>query len=345
MAKVVYFILLLSAEMIWSASVSSDWNPDWHNRTSDRSLSRRKRFLLFPINGQLVITLVGAKNMLFKAPASNFLLLEMDIYYPLPDYRYRIASLRLGTIAELPGAPKPKPPTPIPVPIPMPPPSPKPIPMHVDGQEPTAEEVKQYLKTHPETWVPPGYSRDRSDNFKNIYTSQYHHHQEATESPYQEDDGTQAINLWHSSPENYIERYFPRRKRSLHGTEEIDYELEEEEDRFNIKHHRDWEHFYHYRERRELYRVLEKEAAERFDFPMKACILRSICEVRDMMPATGKSMMYDIVRTVFSIPLKEELMDEYSTAKRHEERDCHKMYGKKCPISIVQLLLYGKLVW
>ncbi|XP_055543812.1 uncharacterized protein LOC129729328 [Wyeomyia smithii] len=292
--------------------------------------------------------MAGAKNMLYPSPASNFLLLEIDMYYPLPDYRYRISSLRLGTIAELPNAPKPvgnsSKAVPTPMPIPMEAPSPKDTPLHMKdnyfgyGQEASPAEVKQYLKDHPDIYVPPGYGHERSDRVQNVYISPHYNGEMSSKN--KDDFHAQALNLWHSSPEDYVERYFPRRKRSIDGPEKIDYELEHEEDRFNISHHRDWEHFYHYRERRELYHALEKEVGERFDFPMKACILRSICEVRKMMPATGKSMMVDIARTVFSLPLKEELEDEYSAAMRHEEPDCHKMYGKKCPLSIIQLLLY-----
>ncbi|XP_058817886.1 uncharacterized protein LOC131681195 [Topomyia yanbarensis] len=358
MVSVSYILLLLLVEGCFSASVVSG------NGTNNRTLSRRKRLLLFPINAQVVITLAAAKLLIFKGPGGNYLISEFDMYYPLPDYRYRISSLRLGQIAMLPNEPKPNPPVPQPAPVSIPmemdssqtsvddPTTHHDEPDHHYGHELTSAELQQYLKDHPETWIPPGYGKERSDQIHSIESQPSHNRTYVKPNGYDEqswnnfhdvDDHTQAINMWHTNPTEYVERYFPRKKRSLGGG--FDYLLDEEEDRFGINQHRDWEHFYHYRERRELFHTLEKEIGERFDFPMKACILRSICEVRGFMLPPGKSMIMDIARAVFSVPLKEELEDEYSAEMRNEKVNCHLLYGEKCPFSIVHLMLFGQLVW
>ncbi|XP_058455434.1 uncharacterized protein LOC131432884 [Malaya genurostris] len=358
---IIFIMECFSVLLAKSDTFSTGSSFDDATESSNRTLSRRKRFLLFPINGQLVITMAAAKLLIFKGPGGHYLTSEIDMYYPLPDYRYRIASLRLGQIAQLPnepGPPKKTPPTPAPVMVSQP----IPIPMMEehhhhhhhdhDGHELTETELQQYLKEHPESWVPPGYGKERSDQLyppanaesRNSYANT-NDYDELSWNKYldQDQDHTQAINLWHQDPAEYVERYFPRKKRSLGGG--FDYQLDEEPDRFGINHHRDWEHFYHYRERRELYNTLEKEIGDRFNVPVKACILRSICEVRGFMLAPGKSMMMDIARIVFRLPLKEEMDDEYSAEMRNEEVDCHRLYGDKCPFSIVQLLLFGQLVW
>ncbi|XP_058817885.1 uncharacterized protein LOC131681192 [Topomyia yanbarensis] len=295
-----WFLLLTTVTSFVTCSAYS-----WPTSSNNNSLSRHKRFLLFPINAQLLFTISGGKGLLFKGPGGYNVITELDMYHPLPDYRYRISSLRLSEIAMLPNAP--------PFSSPPAPPSPVafPMDMHPDGSELSSMEVQQYLKDHPETWIPPGYGQDRSD--------------------------------WSSVQENY-NRFDYETDRQRWIDERVDYGKLETDDPFNISHHRDWEHFYHYRERRELYHSLETEIGERIDFPMKSCILRSICEVRAFLLPPGRSMIMDIVRIVFRVPLKEELQDEYSAAMRENNRDCHKLYGEKCPISIVYLLLFGKFV-
>ncbi|XP_058455451.1 uncharacterized protein LOC131432893 [Malaya genurostris] len=272
--------------------------------TTVGTLFRAKRFLLFPINAQLLFTVAGTKGLIFKGPGGYFVLAELDLYHPLPDYRYRISSLRLGETAMLPEEVSKTGPVMVSNPS-----SPTPLPLemqtelHHDEPELSSIEIQQYLKDHPETWIPAGYEQDQSDW-----------------SPY--------------NPSRY--------DRPTHLP--VGYEFPEVNDPFNTSRHRDWEHFYHYRERRELYHSLETEIGERFDFPMKSCILRAICEVRKYFLPPGKSMIMDIIQIVFRIPLHEELQDEYSSAMREESRDCHKLYGKKCPISIVYLILFGKFV-
>ncbi|XP_055633588.1 uncharacterized protein LOC129773937 [Toxorhynchites rutilus septentrionalis] len=351
MAKVMLPLILMIVGGSWSTYVlSSEASSSDTYRTnssnSENVLSRKKRFLLFPLNSYLVVTVSGSKTLIIGGPSGNNFIAELDLYYPLPDYRYRISSLRLGEIAMLPTENKEPKATAAP---------PPPAHEHHDGQELSDTELQQYFKDHPETWTPPGYGKDRSDWFPpstyNPYPNYSGH--SFNYGPYYRNHGNRGYQpykseLWQTDSNDYIRHTIPRMKRSMHGDDNDDdddnYVLEEEPDRFNISHHRDWEHFYHYRERRELYHTLENEIGDRFSFPMKSCILRAICEARSFLLPPGKSMIMDIVRIVLSVPLKEELQDEYSTAMREASLDCHGLYGKNCPISILYLILFGKFV-
>ncbi|EDS41040.1 conserved hypothetical protein [Culex quinquefasciatus] len=210
---------------------------------------------------------------------------------------------------------------------------------HHDGHEVSPMEVQEYIKDHPDTWVPPGYGKDRSDWFPagtyNPYVNKWRQSYPNSQ-PYQRTS-------WKPSSAN-IHRYIPRMKRSSNSGDQLKQEFEQEEDRFNISHHRDWEHFYHYRERRELYHMLETGLGNKFDIVLRSCIMRAICEVRSFLQPPGRSMIMDLVRILFSVPLKANLNDEYSNAMRSERLDCHELYGKQCPISFLYLLLFGKFV-
>ncbi|XP_055604827.1 uncharacterized protein LOC129753056 [Uranotaenia lowii] len=317
-------------------------------------LSRKKRFLLFPVSASVLVTASMLKSLLFKGPGGNVALLELDLYHPLPDYRYRFSTLRLGEIAMLPdmtSTPAPNmtkpPPPPTTTSAPAPPMMPE---MHHSGQELTPMELEQYLKAHPDAYVPPGYSKDRSDWIRpaqqyssNMYyqPNRYDYYRQPVRQMY--DAQPIRSKLWHLDPADYFGQNY-RIKRSTNGMHEIDYELHKDKDRFNISHHRDWELYYHYRERRELYHTLTSEFEEKFHFPMRSCLMRAICEGRKFLGPSGKSMIKDIIRILLTIPLKDDLEDDYSGAMRNESLDCHGLYGKECPISILYLLLFGKFV-
>lgn len=191
------------------------------------------------------------------------------MYHPLPDYKMRLSSLQLGpfamkTLKTL--MPKPtSPPTPPPK-QPPPPPPPPPPPSHDshDGHELSPMELQQYLKDHPDTWVPPGYGNDRSDWFQpGTYDPyKYEFKQSMTSDPTY---GAQKYkpykgHLWDNAPSYHPNIY--RMRKSV--DEPIRDDTEEEEDRFNISHHRNWEHFYHYREKRDLYHSLEHAFGDRY---------------------------------------------------------------------------------
>ncbi|XP_062560843.1 uncharacterized protein LOC134225075 [Armigeres subalbatus] len=297
------------------------YNPNVTN--ADQTLSRKKRFLLFPVGANLLVTASGVKSMIFKGPGGNVAILELDMYHPLPDYKNRITQLKLGEIA---GQPKPPPPPTLP-PLAMADPH-----DHHYGHELSDNEVQEYLKAHPDTWVPQGYAKDRTDWFPqgtyNPYPKYYRQSISPSYNPYKS-------NLWgYESSNSY------RMKRSDDATSEHD--LVEGEDKYNISHHRDWEHYYHYREKRDLYHTLEHFLGGGYRLQMKSCIMRAICEARSFLLPKGRSMMMDILRILFSVPLKNDLQDDYSQAMRHDNMDCHDVYGKECSVSILYLILFGK---
>uniref|UniRef100_A0A1Q3FJ56 Uncharacterized protein n=1 Tax=Culex tarsalis TaxID=7177 RepID=A0A1Q3FJ56_CULTA len=336
MVKIVKFLLVLNVlEILFVDAYSNESNT---TNDSDRDhLSRRKRFLLFPVNGNLLITASGGKAMIFRGPGGNVAILELDLYYPLPDYRYRISKLRLGEIAMLPSLAT-SPPKPVITASPID------YDNHHDGHEVSPMEVKDYLNDHPDTWVPPGYGNDRSDWFPpgtyNPYVKKWRQSYPYNRGGFIQQNRRQSWNPISSN--NY--RYIPRMKRSSDSWNQLEHKFEDDEDRFNISHHRDWEHFYHYRERRELYHTLETGLGSKFNIPMRSCIMRAICEARSFLQPPGRSMVMDLIRILFSVPLKADLHDEYSKAMRDERLDCHELFGKHCPVSILYLLLFGKFV-
>ncbi|XP_053696626.1 uncharacterized protein LOC128743939 [Sabethes cyaneus] len=298
-----FLLLIFSKE--FSNVASEDYSSD------NRTLSRGKRFLLFPVNAQLLFTVSGGKALLFKGPGGYNVITELDMYHPLPDYRNRLTSLRLGEVSLLPTGTTTTT-------------TAEPTAYSMD-ETPSAMEVEQYLKDHPDEWTPPdavGYSSDRSDWFLPWTGEIYNPHAE----------GEYPASMDHLV--GHFDRYFPRKKRFAEQDNDDDGEgYEHEMDRFNLSQHRHWEHFYHYRDRRELFHALEQQAGD-----------RTICEVRRLNFPPSRSMIMDLVQIVFRIPLREELHDEYSAAMRQESLDCHRLYGEKCPISIFNLILFGKFV-
>uniref|UniRef100_A0A182Q607 Uncharacterized protein n=1 Tax=Anopheles farauti TaxID=69004 RepID=A0A182Q607_9DIPT len=75
---------------------------------------------------------------------------------------------------------------------------------------------------------------------------------------------------------------------------------------------------------------------------MRECLLRSICEARNLLPPKGRSMTVDILRVILTYPLKADLTDEYSEMMRKEKSNCRAMFSERCPLSILQLILFGK---
>ncbi|XP_055608759.1 uncharacterized protein LOC129756030 [Uranotaenia lowii] len=312
------------------------------NATSDgvQRHSRKKRFLLFPVNANILVTVSGGKAPQFRRPSGYSFITELDLYHPLPDYKYRITQLKLNSVAMYP--PEPTKPT-------EPPATTAAVEEHHDGHDLTPMELEQYLKDHPETYVPPEYNNnDRSDRFQpgtynpygygngQSYPLQYSRYWKPYQQPYKS-------KLWQTYPDSYYQQSYRKMKRSVARDLAAELQMiEEEEDRFNISHHRNWEHFYHYRERRELYSSVEEGVESRLGITIKYCILRSICEARSFLLPPGRSMIMDILRIIFTVPLKDELNDDYSSAMRQENLDCHQLYGKDCPISILYLILFGK---
>ncbi|XP_062558144.1 uncharacterized protein LOC134223023 [Armigeres subalbatus] len=195
---------------------------------------------------------------------------------------------------------------------------------HHLGHEVSEMELQSYLKDHPETWVPPGYGKDRSDWY----------------APNSYNPTQQRMNQIYESYKRRDQTNFHRMGRAVDDFSDNDFI--EEEDMHNISDHRDWENYYHYRERRDLYHAIEHALGYSNQVQMKMCVLRAICEARNLLLPQGKSMMVDIVRLTFSVPLKDDLQDDYSKAMRHDNFNCEELYGEKCAISILSLLLFGK---
>ncbi|XP_052890030.1 uncharacterized protein LOC128298321 [Anopheles moucheti] len=317
-----------------------------------KHLTRKKRFLLFPPGANILLTSSFGKGMVFRGPAGYVAIGELDLYYPLPDYKYHASALRLGGIAMYP--PEPKKPAPPPPPPAMPNPK-KEEDHHHDGGELSPAEVEQYLKDHPGTWVPPGWGKERADwNANNLqYQSAPYWAQDRTQAQYQysntldrylgrNPDGSSGYYGWNERP-------YDRYRRSLLEQTFAEERSEEDErskwlsgEAFNISHHSSWEHFHHYRDRRALFSHLEETIGAITGMHMKECILRSICEAKNMLPPPGRSMAMDIFRVLFSYPLNEALSDDYSNAMRDDNIDCRGRYGKACPMSLLELLLFGK---
>lgn len=206
----------------------------------------------------------GTKSMIYKGPGGNFAILELDLFHPLPDLKGRITQLKLGEISYPPKPGKPAlPPRPPPPPTPPPPAVPAPAlpsppekpPNDHDAHELTEMELQDYLKAHPDTWVPPGYGKDRSDWFPqgtyNPYTTYYPQTPTSNYIPIEN-------NMWNYSPSSSY-----RMRRSDDTI--VEYQVEEREDRYNISHHRNWKHYHDYREKRDLYRSLEHALGNKYD--------------------------------------------------------------------------------
>ncbi|XP_037903920.1 uncharacterized protein LOC119647183 [Hermetia illucens] len=97
-----------------------------------------------------------------------------------------------------------------------------------------------------------------------------------------------------------------------------------------------------HRERRQIFNSLEVTASK-FGLDVKTCILRTICEAKHFLLPPGKSLIQDIIRILFDIPAHPHWKDEYSTATRHKEEDCRKVYGGKCPISVLEFMLNNQI--
>ncbi|XP_058064780.1 uncharacterized protein LOC131214420 [Anopheles bellator] len=321
-------------------------------------LRRKKRFLLFTPGSNVLLTSSFGKGLVIQGPGGLALVGELDLYIPLPDFKYHASKLKLGKVAMYPPEPSKKPPSPPPPPPPAPAPAP-PHDHHQDGGELTSDEVAQYLKDHPETWVPPGWGKERADwNVDHLqYSSPYWAPPRTVSRPmspvldrylgsYEGGTGSGYYGWSGAQPETIYRRSIPE-STVLHGVED-----REEEDRertrwlsgeaFNISQHSDWEHFHHYRDRRALFSQLEDTIGPLTGFHMKECILRSICEAKHMLPPPGRSMTLDIFRVLFSYPLKEVLDDDYSNAMRDENANCRDKYGTGCPMSLLDLIMFGR---
>ncbi|KAJ8714704.1 hypothetical protein PYW07_002929 [Mythimna separata] len=95
----------------------------------------------------------------------------------------------------------------------------------------------------------------------------------------------------------------------------------------------------HHRQKREFWEKIET-ALETYNLNGRSCIYRSICEARTHLAPPGKSLVHDILRTIFSAPVhengfKEELNETYYELL--EPNVCERIHD--CPISILEVVL------
>ncbi|XP_050070572.1 uncharacterized protein LOC126558579 [Anopheles maculipalpis] len=304
----------------------------------EKVLSRKRRYLLFPPGANFIVTVSGGKGAMFETPRGYNLVAELDMYHPLPDYMYHATSLRLGEVAMYPDEL-----TTTSMPVPA---------VTHQQHELSEQELNEYLKDHPEAWIPPSWAKDRADyTAPKIPTSiplngmkylQKRPQYAKTPVTYQ----SWKRKLWESTGNDrlYYSELPPKRARSLldFGTEDRQSSFWMEANQLNISHHLGWEHFHHYRDRRSLFHHLETTIPNFFGFHMRECLLRSICEARNLLPPKGRSMTVDILRVIFTYPLKADLSDEYSKMLRAEKPNCRELFSDRCPMSILQLILFGK---
>uniref|UniRef100_A0A182VYI7 Uncharacterized protein n=1 Tax=Anopheles minimus TaxID=112268 RepID=A0A182VYI7_9DIPT len=286
------------------------------------------------------VTVSGGKGSMFQTPRGYNVVAELDLYHPLPDYMYHATSLRLGEVAMYPNEKT----------TTMKPTSPPTVAHH--DHELSEQELNEYLKDHPEAWIPTSWAKDRVDYSASKITksgslngmkylqkgTQYN----APPITYQ----SWKRKLWESTGNDrlYYSNLPPRRVRSLSGfeTEDRTASLWMEANHLNISHHLGWEHFHHYRDRRNLFQHLETTVPNFFGFHMRECLLRSVCEARNLLPPKGRSMTVDILRVIFTYPLKADLSDVYSGMLRAAKPNCRELFNDRCPLSILQLLLFGR---
>ncbi|XP_075979571.1 uncharacterized protein LOC142978859 [Anticarsia gemmatalis] len=96
---------------------------------------------------------------------------------------------------------------------------------------------------------------------------------------------------------------------------------------------------FHHRQKRELWETIEN-ALEGYNFNGRACIYRSICEAGRHLAPLGKSLVHDILRSIFTAPVHEaEFKEEFSeTYQEILEPDlCERVHD--CPISLLEAIL------
>ncbi|XP_037954864.1 uncharacterized protein LOC119684810 [Teleopsis dalmanni] len=95
-----------------------------------------------------------------------------------------------------------------------------------------------------------------------------------------------------------------------------------------------WKHFsQNYRERREIYEQL-LTVGKIFNFDMKACIKRAMCEVNTYLKPYGVSLMEDIVRILLTVPSSVNDGNEYN----FKTVNCVQKFAISCPYRVLEIL-------
>ncbi|KAJ0174998.1 hypothetical protein K1T71_009139 [Dendrolimus kikuchii] len=96
---------------------------------------------------------------------------------------------------------------------------------------------------------------------------------------------------------------------------------------------------FHHRQKRELWEKLEA-ALDFHNINGRSCIFRSVCETEKYLAPPGKSLVHDILRAIFTAPLREEEFKAEMGLSYTELLDpdiCEKENG--CPFSVLDFIL------
>ncbi|CAH1728848.1 unnamed protein product [Chironomus riparius] len=137
-----------------------------------------------------------------------------------------------------------------------------------------------------------------------------------------------------SSISNKIQNYFRK-------TRSVNEEIVKDTKADNKELDEDWEHYYAHRDRRDLYDRIVNASPMNSNF-VRNCLLRTMCEVQHFLHPKGYSLLHDMLRVIFTVPIKDDMDDDYSNAVRAGDQDCVHFYSKNCPVSILALLLHAK---
>ncbi|XP_062556572.1 uncharacterized protein LOC134221396 [Armigeres subalbatus] len=253
--KVLFILVFVAIHEASSCTTNTANDNVVHNQNQtsvEQKLSRRKRFLLFPPGGAVTIGAGLNKYFDFAKAGSHYEFVEFDISYPLPEYSFRITQHKLGEVywpESGPILPPPTPPYPTTTPNPVSPPiTSLDYPQHDHHEHDLSEiELQAYYSDHPDAWEPP----DQSDRFPR--------------------DSSKPYKQRSTVPKNECDNR--RCQYNFHGGTSKGSVIDGVEDRHNINQHRDWEHFYHYRERRDLYHAIKNAIGESERMLLKPVIL------------------------------------------------------------------------
>lgn len=274
-----YILTLFSG--VWSCSQ----NCTRVERSIEKILHRKKRFLIFPPLSNVLITGSIVKAIIITAPKGYNLLGEVDFYYPLPSKaRYPPKKQKEHT-------PRPLPPPTTPAPPPPPPSMMKSdYPLYFDHND---NNIIPWKNDHPgEVYIKPPqstpYNRrnfwedqiNRNENFslrrpetafRSMYTIppvvpikrinlkplKFQQLDKTYKKPYR-----QPAVLNQPRPVGYAANYYLPRGRSLnlekvHHVENMT-KFDKKRSLNDIDDHEDWEHYYAHKDRQDLYTNLQK---------------------------------------------------------------------------------------
>ncbi|KAG5672415.1 hypothetical protein PVAND_002546 [Polypedilum vanderplanki] len=323
-----------------------------YDRSFHKVLSRRRRFLLWRPGSNVLLTASLVKPLAFRRPTGHNLIIEWDIFYPLPS-SWRV-----------PKKPKPKPPPPPPTTTELP-----------------IEPVESWTSPK-EVWQPDGgWTNDviaqiNADNQKNaadrriwqsplnkqisdkqsngIIKSQSFAPVSLKLNPLLDYNRPWQQSQLNRNDFNFNQRYFQSNRQlplSFQSLPSPTSNMQQRRHNFVRKSRasnsfdgdddEDWEHFYAHRDRRDLYERIQNISPLNSVF-IRSCLLRTMCEVQHFLHPRGYSLLHDMLRVVFTIPIKDDMNDDYSNAMRANDQDCVEFYKDNCPVSLLALFLHTR---